>query len=123
MTEKRICWLYTQIDAPEDAHGTLKAQERTLLDYAALHGYEVTGTASDLGPSQGIHRPGIKRLLAAARKKQYDTLLLLSMERISRDPKDVRILTNALDQLGIQMIALSEIHRKNNQWNTAPDAS
>lgn len=110
MTEKRICWLYTQIDAPEDTHGTLKAQERTLLDYAALHGYEVTGTASDLGPSQGIHRPGIKRLLAAARKKQYNTLLLLSMARISRDPKDARMLSNMLDGFGVQMIVLSESH-------------
>lgn len=80
MAEEKRCWLYTRIDAPEDAHGCLKAQEKELLDFAAREGYEVAGAASDLGSGLAMERPGLARVMQAAKEKDFSILLVSGID-------------------------------------------
>lgn len=102
MAEEKRCWLYTRIDAPEDAHGCLKAQEKELLDFAAQEGYEVAGTASDLGNGWGLYRPGIARVIEAAKDELFHVLLIKNTDIICESNGDALGLLMYLYEIGVE---------------------
>ena len=95
-TNKRA-WLYSRIDAPEDAHGILKE----LFEYAGQMGMTVAGTSSDLGNGHGFERPGLAQLTAAAREGRFDVLLVISLSRLGRDAEATENLIRQLHELGV----------------------
>lgn len=101
MAEEKRCWLYTRIDAPEDVHGNLKAQEKVLLDFASKQGYEVAGTASDLGSERSLRRHGIARVIDAAKDNQFQILLIQNIKTISDNTGDALGLLSYLHDIGI----------------------
>lgn len=101
MAEEKRCWLYTRIDAPEDAHGCLKAQEKELLDFAAKEGYEVAGTASDLGNGWSLFRPGIARIIEAAKDNLFQILLIKNTDIICESNGDALGLLMYLHESGV----------------------
>lgn len=107
MTEETRCWLYTRIDAPEDTHGCLKAQEKELLNFAAAHDYEVAGTASDLDSGRNISRTGLARVIQAAKDREFQILLTKSIDRISWDTAAAMNFLKELHLLGIETIFVS----------------
>jgi site-specific DNA recombinase len=58
--------------------------------YAARHGYTVTATYEDraLSGTSLRNRPGMQRLLAAARDRSFDALISESTSRLGRDQED-----------------------------------
>lgn len=108
MAEEKRCWLYTRIDAPEDAHGRLKAQEKVLLDFAAREGYEVAGAASDLGPGRDMDRPGLVRVMQAVKEKDFNILLVNGIDRISRDMEKTYNFLTELQLNGISVCSPRE---------------
>lgn len=107
MAEEKRCWLYTRIDAPEDAHGCLKAQEKELLDFAAQEGYEVAGTASDLGNGLNMERPGLVRVMQAVDERDFNILLVKGIDRLGRDVDKVY---HFLTELRINGISVHSLH-------------
>lgn len=103
MAEEKRCWLYTRIDAPEDAHGCLKAQEKELLDFAAKEGYEVAGAASDLGSGLNMERPGLARVMQAVKEKDFSILLVKGIDRLGRDTDKVYHFLTELQINGISV--------------------
>lgn len=101
MAEEKRCWLYTRIDAPEDTHGNLKAQEKVLLDFASKQGYEVAGAASDLGFERSLRRHGIARIIDAAKDNQFQILLIQNIKTISDNTGDALGLLSYLYDIGI----------------------
>lgn len=101
MAEEKRCWLYTRIDAPEDTHGNLKAQEKVLLDFASKQGYEVAGTASDLGFERSLRRPGIARVIDAAKDNQFQILLSQNIRAISDNTAEAIGFLSYLYDIGI----------------------
>ena len=101
-TNKRA-WLYSRIDAPDDAHGHLKNQEKALFDYAEQMGMTVAGTSSDLGSGRDFDRPGLAQLTAAAREGRYDVLLVKSLGRLGRDFDATGDLIERLNEQGVKV--------------------
>ena len=94
-------WLYSRIDAPDDAHDHLKNQEKTLFDYAEQMGMTVAGTSSDLGSGNDFERPGLGQVTAAARDGRFDVLLVKSLSRLGRDAEPTGNLIRQLGELGV----------------------
>ena len=49
MQEKKTAWVYTRIDSPEDATGSLKRQDQKLTEYVERMGWESVGHSQVLG--------------------------------------------------------------------------
>lgn len=97
MSIEKRAWIYTRIDAPEDSHGCLKAQEKSLMDYAEQMGFVTIGASSDLGSGISLDRPGLTRAVEAATAGKFDILLVKSMSRIGRDAFAVQELLTRLE--------------------------
>lgn len=80
-----------------------------LREYAAHRGLEVVAELVDHGVSGAKdHRPGLDRLMAAARQRQLDVVLVYRFDRFARS---VRHLVTALDEfqsLGVDFVSYSE---------------
>ena len=98
-TQKRA-WIYTCIDAPDDAHGILKDQEKELLDYAEQLGFSVVGGSSDLGSRKDADRDGLAGVTVAAEQDRFDVLLIIRLPRIRRDSNMVTAFLYALARTG-----------------------
>lgn len=101
-------WLYARIDAPEDAHGALKGQEKELYDYAGQMGFTIAGSSSDLGGGTDTDRPGLKSMTAAARNGSFDILLVKNAARLGRDMKIAAGLIRKLGESGIAVYSPME---------------
>ena len=49
MGKGKRAWIYCSIDAPEDTHGALKEQFKSLMDYSEQMRFEAVGSSSDMG--------------------------------------------------------------------------
>lgn len=103
-TGKRA-WIYTRIDAAEDVCGTLKLQEDGLRGYAGDMGLSIVGTSSDLAGGMDFDRPGLARLIAAAREGAFDVLLVKSLGRLGRDMEKALELVGQLGEMGVGVIS------------------
>jgi DNA invertase Pin-like site-specific DNA recombinase len=108
-TQKRA-WIYTRIDAPEDAHGMLKKQEKELIEYAEQLGLSVVGGSSDIGSGMNMNRPGLAEVTAAAGQGKIDVLLIKNLSRIGRNSAVVTAFLSELALLDVE--ALSPLEGK-----------
>lgn len=80
-----------------------------LREYASRRGLEVVAELVDQGVSGARdQRPALNRLMAAARQRQVDVVLVYRFDRFARS---VRHLVNALDEfqaLGVDFVSYSE---------------
>jgi DNA invertase Pin-like site-specific DNA recombinase len=100
-------WVYTRIDAPEDATGALKAQERELRDYAEQLGMSVIGCSSDCGMEHFALREGFAKALLAAENGEFDALIVREFARIAPISEAAGILQH-LKKYGISVLSPRE---------------
>jgi DNA invertase Pin-like site-specific DNA recombinase len=103
MAVQKRAWIYTRIDAPEDAHDMLKKQEKELMDYAERLGFAVVGGSSDLGGGTDADMPGLARVGAAAKEGEFDVLLIKSPARLGRNTDQTVSFLNELERHGIEV--------------------
>jgi DNA invertase Pin-like site-specific DNA recombinase len=86
-----------------------EAQLHELRRYAAARGFEVAGEVVDFGVSGAKERrPGLDRVMALARARAVDAILVTAFDRFGRS---VRHLVGSLDEfqhLGVGFISLRE---------------
>jgi DNA invertase Pin-like site-specific DNA recombinase len=84
-------------------------QTRELREYCDRRGWDIVEQFTDTGVSGSKDsRPGLNRLLADARRRKFDTVLVYRYDRFARS---LRQLVNALGEfeaLGIHFISLHE---------------
>lgn len=84
-------------------------QLRELREYLARRGWEIAGEYVDAGVSGAKERrPELDRLMAAARRRQFDAVVVYRYDRFARS---LRHLVNALEDfraLGIDFVSLHE---------------
>ncbi|MBU5310465.1 recombinase family protein [Tissierella carlieri] len=102
MKEKKLAWAYSRIDAPEDAHGSLKNQRKELFDYAEQMGFEIVGSSEDMGSAMEFNRNGLLEVIKAAADGKFDVLLIKKIDCLGRDTEKTMKFLRELDQLGIQ---------------------
>ena len=103
MEPKKRAWLYCRIDAPEDAHGMLKGQQKELYGYAEQLGLIVVGCSEDLGSGLKYDRPGLIEVQHAAEQGKMDALLVKQPTRLRKDSAQTLDFLRKLKQLDIRL--------------------
>ena len=80
-------------------------QVRTLTDLAEKHGAEIVATFIDKGIS-GVKkdRDALNQMLSAARSRKFNTLYVLSIDRLSRSVKNLIETVEMLNDLGVTIV-------------------
>ena len=102
--------LYTRVSTEEQAEGlSLDAQLRALRLYAVEKGYEVVEEFVDRGYSATTDkRPAFQRMIAAARAKSFDAILVHKLDRFSRNLEHAVTYRALLKREGVAVISTTE---------------
>jgi len=93
--------LYIRVSSKRQAEEgySLDAQERNLKDYCRMMEWNVAGIYADEGISgKKIDRPSLQRLLTDAKEGKINKIVTLKLDRISRNVKDMLLITDDLAQ-------------------------
>ncbi len=97
--------LYTRVSTP-DQNPELQLQE--LRDYAARQGWEVVEPYQDVISGTKARRPGLDRLMADARLRKFDSVLVWKLDRFGRSLVECLNSIQALDGYGVRFIAVTQ---------------
>ena len=98
--------LYVRVSSREQADEghSLVAQENTLRQYCMMMGWQVIDIYKDEGISgKNTQRAGLQRMLDSVRKKNINKIVTLKLDRLSRNSKDLLILTDSLEKIGVSI--------------------
>ena len=97
--------LYARVSTQDQ---TLENQLPALRDYAAARGWEVVAEFTDEASGADLSRPGRAKLLAAAKSREIDAVLVYRLDRFGRSTRDLVNTWAELDDLGIRFVSLTE---------------
>ena len=104
---KRIA-LYARISTKNNGQDP-ETQLMALRDYAQARKLEVFSEYTDVGISGSKDsRPALNRLMADARKRRFDTLLVARFDRFARSTRHLVLALEEFTALGVDFISLSE---------------
>jgi DNA invertase Pin-like site-specific DNA recombinase len=97
--------LYCRISTG-DQH--LETQLLDLRELAKQRGFEIVGEYTDVISGAKAKRPGLDRLMADARRRRFDVLLVAAFDRIARNVRHFLEVLDEFNYLGIQFVSLRE---------------
>src|SRR5579863_3116737 len=97
--------LYSRISTG-DQH--LETQLLDLREMAKQRGFEIVGEYTDVISGAKSKRPGLDKLMADARRRRFDVLLVAAFDRIARNVRHFLEVLDELHHLGIQFVSLRE---------------
>lgn len=110
--EKKNVALYIRVSTREqDMEGySLDSQTRTLTEYCSTHGFNVYKIYSDEGISAKDikHRPGVIQLLADAKERKFEIILVWKLTRFSRSLANLIAVCEDLEKYGVMLVSYSE---------------
>ena len=84
-------------------------QMRDLRAYCVARGYTLTAEYVDIGQSGAKDsRPQLNELMAAARKRKFDSILVWRFDRFARSTKHLLLALEEFRTLGVQFISYQE---------------
>ena len=88
---------------------TIEAQTQRLSAYVdSQPGWRITAAFTDDASGATLERPGLTTALAAARRGEYDLLLVYRLDRFSRRIRDLATLMDDLDAAGVHFRSATE---------------
>jgi DNA invertase Pin-like site-specific DNA recombinase len=94
---------------PKRADKTPKLQLMALREYAGNRGFQIAGEYVDAGISgMKDRRPQLDRLMADARGRRIDAVLVARFDRFARSTRHLVLALDELFSLGVDFISLSE---------------
>lgn len=100
----RVC-IYARVSTAEQQ--SLPAQINALNSYAEKRGWEVVAQIEEVG-SGGKQRPKRQEVLAAARRREIDGVLVWKLDRWGRSVQDLVTTLNEFVALGVTFTSLTE---------------
>src|SRR6202167_2579871 len=97
--------LYARVSTHDQK--TLSLQMRAMREYAAKRGWEVAVQAKEVG-SGAVERELREKLLAAARRREIDVVLVWRLDRWGRSLVDLVVTLKELAELGVSFVSLTE---------------
>ncbi len=97
--------LYTRVSTFEQHPET---QLHDLRQLASQRGFQVIGEFSDRVSGMRTRRPGLDGLLVAARRRDFDVLLVWSSDRLARSVRHFLELLEEFHHLGIEFVSFRE---------------
>lgn len=106
-TTKRVC-LYARVST-SNGHQDPELQLRELRAFAAARGWTVTGEFTDVGVSGSKdRRPKLDLLMAGAKSRAFDILLVWKLDRFARSLKHLVTALAEFEALGVQFVSLRD---------------
>ena len=84
-------------------------QVRELREYAERQGWQTAGIYEDVSSSAKASRPALNRLMADARARKFDCLLLWKLDRFGRSLVDCLNNIRTLEENGVRFIAVTQV--------------
>ena len=103
--------VYTRVSTDDQVREgySLEVQREYLTNYANQQGFEVYKVYSDEGISAGsTDRPALQSLLADAKQKKFDLVIVYKIDRFSRRLKDLLELVDRLESSGVGFKSATE---------------
>ena len=101
--------IYVRASSGPQGSASLERQEAVCRAYAHAHGWTVLGAWRDADPAADRHtRPGLAGLRHAVRAGSVGVVLCYTLDRLSRDPEDITILTGEFQQAGARLDVAAE---------------
>jgi putative DNA-invertase from lambdoid prophage Rac len=97
--------LYARVSTNDQQ--TIPLQIRALREYAARRGWAVAMQVKEVG-SGVSHRELCEKLLAAARRREIDVVLVWRLDRWGRSVTDLLATLQELEHLGVGFVSLTE---------------
>lgn len=90
------------------------AQVHDALEHIRASGYQLVPELiySEVASGTAVERPGLAALLEAARRGEFEVLVVYDRDRLSRSPSHLATLLAAFEQQGIQVETSSEPHQE-----------
>ncbi len=79
-----------------------------LRRFAELKGYEVHKEYTDRASGADPHRPALEEMMAAARAREIDVVLVVRIDRIMRSLINLQLLVQELDGRGVGLICIDQ---------------
>jgi DNA invertase Pin-like site-specific DNA recombinase len=86
----------------------LETQLLDLREFAKQRGFELVGEYKDVISGAKSKRPGLDRLMADARRRRFDIVIVAAFDRIARNVRHFLEVLDELNHLGIEFISLRE---------------
>jgi len=97
--------LYARVSTHDQK--TLPLQIRAMRDYAAKRGWTIAIQIKEVG-SGAVERELRERLMAAARRREIDVVLVWRLDRWGRSLADLVVTLKELSELGVGFVSLTE---------------
>ena len=97
--------IYTRISTSGQ---TVEPQRMELAAFAASRSMPIVAEFSDVISGTKFTRDGLNALIAAAMRREFDTVLIIKIDRLGRSLANVLNLIETFDKLGIAVIATSQ---------------
>jgi len=97
--------LYARVSTHDQK--TLPLQIRTMQEYAAKRGWEIAVQIKEVG-SGAVERELREKLMAAARRREIDVVLVWRLDRWGRSLADLVVTLKELAELGVGFVSLTE---------------
>lgn len=100
------CALYCRVSTADQR---IESQLYQLRELAATRGFEITGEYIDKGFSGAkARRPGLDSLMADARRRRFNVVLVSAFDRVARSTRHFLQLLDELEDLNIEFISARE---------------
>jgi DNA invertase Pin-like site-specific DNA recombinase len=102
---------YIRVSTEEQAaHGvSLDAQRAKIEAYALTKDLELVGIIEDAGKSaKDLRRPGVQKVLAMAKRKEVDAVIIVKLDRMFRSTVDALNTAKDFDRRGVALHSISE---------------
>lgn len=90
------------------SHQTTDLQKSELLAYCQARGWNNPEIYDDTGSGANIDRHEFKRMMADARARAFDCLVVFKLDRLSRSLKDLVTTLQELTDLGVAFISIRD---------------
>jgi len=83
---------YVRVSTEDQAQGgvSLDSQEEKIRAYCAAKDWDLVRVVRDGGHSaKDLNRPGMQKILEECRKKRFDVVVILKLDRLTRSVKDL----------------------------------
>ncbi|MCU1303615.1 MAG: putative resolvase [Candidatus Sulfotelmatobacter sp.] len=95
--------------SPDAQDQNCEMQMRDLRTYCAARGFTISREYIDIGQSGAKDsRPDLKELMADARKRRFDSILVWRFDRFARSTKHLLLALEEFRSLGIQFVSYQE---------------
>jgi site-specific DNA recombinase len=90
------------------------AQVHDALAYLRAKGYQLVPDLiySEVASGTAVERPGLAALLDAARRGEFEVLVVFDHDRLSRSPSQLGTLLADFQQQGVQVESINEPHQE-----------